>query len=461
MPFFTRISDTFWSYVSPQKTNAHSNTPKTAPPVSKQPGLPIRRASLKNLKRTRKSMSPYERVDSWRATTSTSPSNNNRRAVTPDRNGDGSRKMRKLDDGRASRAEEVIYEHQEDEEDEDDEDDDDERSTSDEVMRDDDGLSSMFSAVHVDGSPTPEDFLNDYESEVEVDETEVLDDGDYHLTPTRRKLATLPQDESAFGVGSQELRAAGWDDDYITLVQRIKLRGHEPLMPQRWQFGFRSMPDALFAKTNDAFVSSVQREYFRAEKALEKLFDLGGLVRDSLSDSTPTRPHRQIRQSIEAYQKWAALDSDLDPDTVIPVLTLVVRPGDIPASDIHEIANQKLDKIAARYRKAFRVLQSTEASPVSKASSQYSYPIPTLYAIVASHALIAVMAYRPEDETPDAKPIAFFDMKESNYDVWNSLALAITVCHARNVQMRIAEDTGLGAKVRGGKRGRASEDPDA
>lgn len=459
MPFFTRISDTFWSYVSPQKTNAHSNTPKTAPPVSKQPGLPIRRASLKNLKRTRKSMSPYERVDSWRATTSTSPSNKNRRAVTPDRNGDGSRKMRKLDDGKARRAEEVMYEHQED--DGEDGEDDDERSTSDEVMRDDDGLSSMFSAVHVDGSPTPEDFLNDYESEVEVDLTEVLDDGDYHLTPNRRKLATLPQDESAFGVGSQELRDAGWDDDYITLVQRIKLRGREPLMPQRWQFGFRSMPDALFAKTNDAFVSSVRREYFRAEKALEKLFDLGGLVRDSLSDSTPTRPHRQIRQSIEAYQKWAALDSDLDPDTVIPVLTLVVRPGDIPASDLHEIANQKLDKIAARYRKAFRVLQSTEASPVSKASSQYSYSIPTLYAIVASHALIAVMAYRPEDETPDAKPIAFFDMKESNYDVWNSLALAITVCHARNVQMRIAEDTGLGVKVRGGKRRHASEDPDA
>jgi hypothetical protein len=456
MPFFTRISDTFWSYVSPRKTNTLSNTPKTAPPVFKKPALPIRRASLKNLKRTRKSMSPYERVDSWRATTSTtstSPSNH-KRAVTPDRNGDGSRKMRKLDDGRAFRAEEVMYEHQEDE-------DDDEESTSDEVMRDDEGLSSMFSAVHVKGSPTPEDFLNDYDSEVDADVTEVLDDGDYHLTPNRRKLAALPQDESAFGVGSQELRAAGWDDDYITLVQRIKLRGHEPLMPQRWRFGFRSFPDDLFAQANDAFVNSARKEYFRGEKALEKLFDLGGLVRDSLIESTPTHPHRQIRQSIEAYQKWAALDSDLDPDTVIPVLALVVKPGNIPANELHEIANQKLANIAQRYRKAFRVIQSTEASPASKASSQYSYPIPTLYAIVASHALIAVMAYRPEDATPDAKPIAFFDMKDSNYDVWNSLALAIVVCHARNVQMRIAEDTGLGVKVPGGKRRGASEDPDA
>jgi len=453
MPFFNRVSETFWSYVSPRKIDTHSNTLKTAPPVVKQRALTIRRTSLKNLKRTRKSMSPYERVDSWRATTSSSPSNN-KRVVTPDRNGDGSRKMRKLDDGKAYRAEEVMYEHQEEE-------DDDEESTSDEVMRDDEGLSSMFSAVHVDGSPTPQDFLNEYDSEVDVDVTEVLDDGDYHMTPNRRKLATLPQDESAFGVGSQELRDAGWDDDYITLVQRIKLRGREPLMPQRWQFSFRSMPDALFASTNNAFVSSARMEHFRAEKALEKLFDLGGLVRDSLIPSTPTSPHRQIRQSIEAYQKWAALDSDLDLDTVIPVLTLVVRPGNAPASELHEIANHKLANTATRYRKAFRVLQSTEASPASKASSQYSYPIPTLYAIVASHALIAVMAYRPEDPTPDAKPIAFFDMSLSDYDVWNSLALAITICHARNVQMRIAEDTGLGVKVRGRKHRGASEDPDA
>jgi len=361
-----------------------------------------------------------------------------------------------------------MYEHQEDEEDEDDEDnednednEDDQASTSDEVMRDDEGLSSMFSEVRVNRSQTPEDFLNEYDSEVDVDETEVLDDGDYHLTPKKRKIATLPQDESAFGVGSQDLRAAGWDDDYITLVQRIKLRGREPLMPQQWHFSFRSMPDALFAPTNDAFVSSAQMEYFRAEKALEKLFDLGGLVRDSLIEGTPTRPHRQIRQSIEAYQKWAALDSDLDQHTAIPVLALVAKPGDTPAHELHELANQKLGSLAARYRTAFRVLQSTEASPGSMASLQYSYQIPTLYAMVASHALIAVMAYRPEDANPDAKPIAFFDMKDSNYDVWNSLALAITVCHARNVQMRIAEDTGLGMKVPGGRRMRASEDPDA
>lgn len=452
MPLFKRLSDTFWSYVSPQKTSARPHPPSTAPPVFKKPALPARPGALKNLKRATRSMSPNSRVDSWRATASTSPSKK-KRSVTPESHNNGSRKMRKLDNGRAQRAQE-----EEDEDDEEDlEDEDDEDSDADEVMRDDEGLSSMFSTVRVDGSPTPEDFLDEYDSEVDVDGTQVLDDGDYHATPVRRKIATLPE---AFGVGSSEMRAQGWDDDYITLVQKIKLRGREPIMPQSWRFSLRSMPDALFAVDDDAFISSIRNEQFRAEKALEKLLELGGNVRASEIGGSRTRPEIQVRRMMEAYQKWAALDSGLDPHTAIPLLVLETKPADTPATELHEIANRKLAKLAARYRKAFRVLECTENSPASKASTQYSYPVPTLYAIVASHTLIAMMAYKPDDPKPDAKPIAFFDMRSINYDVWNALALAIMVCHARNVQVRIAEDTGLGAKVPGRKRRGVSEDPD-
>lgn len=398
-------------------------------------------------------MSPNSRIDSWRATASTSPSRNKRSATPENRN----YKMRKLDNGKARRVEE---EEEEDEEEHDSEEEDDDDSSVDEVMKDDEGLSSMFSTVHVDGSPTPEDFLDEYDSEVDVDETEVLDDGEYHTTPNRRKITTLPEEQKAFGVGSSEMRAAGWDDDYITLVQKIKLRGHEPLMPQSWRFSLRSMPDALFAKTDDAFIGSIRNEQFRAEKALEKLLELGGQIRDSELIKPRARPEAQARRLIEVYQKWAALDSGLDPHTAIPLIVLETKPATTPATELHENANRKLARLAARYRAAFRVLQSTENSPESKASTQYSYPVPTLYAIVASHTLIAIMAYKPEDPTPDAKPIAFFDMTNSNYDVWNALALSIMICHARNVQVRIAEDTGLGVVVPGKKRRAVSEDPD-
>jgi hypothetical protein len=361
--------------------------------------------------------------------------------------------MRKLDNFRA-REESMEDEDMEDYEDDD-------GSISDHITKDDDDeLSSMFSGVRVGGSPTPEDFLDEYDSEVDVDETRVLDDGDYHATPTRRKITTLPQEQQAFGVGSSEMRAAGWDDDYITLVQKIKLRGREPLMPQSWRFSLRSMPDALFAPTDDAFIGSIRNEQFHAEKALEELLYLGGQVRDSTLTNPNARPELHARRMIEVYQKWAALDSGLDPHTAIPLIVLETKPGSTSATDIHNSANRKLAQLAARFRTAFRVLPSTENSPGSKASTQYSYPVPTLYAIVASHTLIAVMAYKPDDEIPDAKPIAFFDMTDNNYDVWNALALSIMICHARNVQVRIADDTGLGVKVPGRKRRSASDDPD-
>jgi hypothetical protein len=108
--------------------------------------------------------------------------------------------MRKLDNFRA-REESMEDEDMEDYEDDD-------GSISDRITKDDDEeLSSMFSGVRVGGSPTPDDFLDEYDSDVDVDETRVLDDGDYHATPTRRRITTLPQEQQAFGVGSSEMRA--------------------------------------------------------------------------------------------------------------------------------------------------------------------------------------------------------------------------------------------------------------
>ena len=68
--------------------------------------------------------------------------------------------------------------------------------------------------------------------------------------------------------------------------------------------------------------------------------------------------------------------------------------------------------------------------------------------------------YTPEDPEQTVRPVAFFDFKDSNYDAWNSLALAIIVCHVRNVQARIAEDTGLGIKEPGAHGMDVESDPD-
>lgn len=434
MALFTRLSDTFWSYVSPRKPVAHPPTPKTEP-AFKRPRVSARKGSLRDLKRAAKSMSPTERVDSWRATTpASSRASGKRKSTFPPSQARG-----KMRGGNDSRATSVVYA------------DESEASGEDEDMGDvESELTSLVTDMRVKSpTPTPQYFLHDSDSNIDIDDTSVVDDATYHSTPKRRKLVTLPAEQEAFGVSSNELRKAGWDDDHITLVQKIKLRGHEPLFPRHWHFSFRFMPDALFAEDDDAFVSSIHADHFKAEKALEALLDLGSRMRDSIAAQASTSLEQYARKAINAYLKWAAQDSGLDTKATIPVLEIVTGPASTPASQLQATAQRKLARLASRYRTAFRVLQSTESSPASKASTQYAYPTPTLYALIASHTLVALVAFRPEDANAGIRPVAFFDFKDRDYDAWNSLALAIAVCHVRNVQVRIAEETGLGARVPG------------
>ena len=71
--------------------------------------------------------------------------------------------------------------------------------------------------------------------------------------------------------------------------------------------------------------------------------------------------------------------------------------------------------------------------------------------------------YDPDAAEPDLKTVSIHDMKSKDYDVWNALALAILVCHLRNVQISIADDTGLGKKSATPRKRKAKvdDDPDA
>lgn len=105
------------------------------------------------------------------------------------------------------------------------------------------------------------------------------------------------------------MRAAGWIDDHITLVQHIAMRGLEPLLPQYYKMDFKYLPDALFEKGDDAFVRSVRGEHFKGIKALEKLFELGGRVRDCVLLEGNITPEQQVKRSLKAFIKWADTDS--------------------------------------------------------------------------------------------------------------------------------------------------------
>ncbi|KAK6402527.1 hypothetical protein LTR95_019061, partial [Oleoguttula sp. CCFEE 5521] len=272
-------------------------------------------------------------------------------------------------------------------------------------------------------------------------------------------IPSLPTQQEALGVSDAELRAAGFDDDHITLVQKIKMRGHETLLPSALRYSLRHLPDALFATGNSTFISSVRGLHANSENALNRLIDTASYARDAILSGCRTRPEIVVLRRVREYLRWAMRDSQLEQRTLIPLLTVIAKPAGTPHATLETIATHRLEKLASRYRRAFLVLHSTESStPVSQASVQYSYPTPTLYAIIASHTIVALVAYTPHDESRKITPMAFFDLTQVDYDVWNALALAIVVCHVRSVLVTIAEETGLGLRVPG--QFPEEEDPD-
>lgn len=59
----------------------------------------------------------------------------------------------------------------------------------------------------------------------------------------------------------RELRAAGWTEDAIFLFQKLGMRGFEPLLPSAWIDDFKMLPLDLFTRTLDkAFIKPMSHE---------------------------------------------------------------------------------------------------------------------------------------------------------------------------------------------------------
>lgn len=461
MAFFKRLSDSLWDYVSPRKsTNPPLPTPQTEPIVYKKPTHPARarKPSLHDIERSAKSMSPSERVKDWRVnspssqTDSSITSRKRKRPHTPSSSAGKNRNKQpkiEVEDMDYRPQTPVIADYDQDS-----------------VMGDGDDYSYEDHSSHLRTpsrrynsvkSPTLEEMAED------LDEMSlVVDDEEYRNSPPRRKIISLPEELGSRHLEEAELRANGWDDDYITLIRQIAARGYEPVLPAYMQFEYSFLPDGLFAKTDEAVISSIRGNNFRASKALEKLFELGSRIRDREYMGGTVEPEEEARRAVTEYMRWAAYDSQLDGKTAIPILVQEYVDHNTNADILKENAEAKCRELARRWKEAFRVARSVEFSPASRASNRtlLSYEMPTFYAIVGSCTLVGIMAYRVD--TDQCTPMSFFDYKDKDYDVWNSLALAITICHARDVQIRIAEETMIGLPQPGScAESFESDDPDA
>jgi hypothetical protein len=298
-------------------------------------------------------------------------------------------------------------------------------------------------------------FLQDesnQEGDMSFNTSLLVADDSLQPTPPRRRVVNLPAsqflDES---ISTASLLAKDWDQSYIALLQRIALRGREPLLPQLFFLEYRYLPPILFAASSDsAFLSSMNGRHFHAGKAMSTLFDLGSHVRDRLALDDPTRsPENVVRKAVKSYVKWTYKDSGFHPwpRSAIPLLATVYAPSTVSPSILRDLATRKCRGLASRWFEALRIHRSVEISPGSD-STATTQPLPTIFALVCSRTMVALMAFDPKRERglegEVCSPMAYFDFGDADYDVWNGLALGVVGCHVRNELVAWRESAGIG-----------------
>ncbi|KAF3003801.1 hypothetical protein E8E13_010260 [Curvularia kusanoi] len=240
----------------------------------------------------------------------------------------------------------------------------------------------------------------------------------------------------------QELQAAGWSEDAIFLFQKINMRGYEPIMPIEWLDDFLSLPADLFTERADKpFIKPALGGHYHAQLALTALLDLGASVRDSIMTHAPKRrPQIHVKRALQKYTAWAMKDGGVDTYwSNLPLFETVTVGKNVPSTVLESRTLAKLADLHERW-------QSTLAAHAAKQSfssaASTALDAPTLYAVSASHTIMAFVSYVPVDKDnriPTLRLIAMFDFGKEGFDVWNALAAAIFVIHCRNRMMELRE----------------------
>ncbi|KAF1939064.1 hypothetical protein EJ02DRAFT_382574 [Clathrospora elynae] len=281
------------------------------------------------------------------------------------------------------------------------------------------------------------------------EDTKVVDDGTYM---DHHKKANINEERRRRDKQGRELKDAGWSEDAVFLFQKLGMRGFEPILPIAWINDFETLPEDLFtAKLDKAFLKPAFGSEYGAQIALDQLFDLGGYVRDAWHTRAKRTPAFQIAKAVKKYTKWAMKDGRVDhlwPR--LPLFEIVAFSRHVHASVGEAKMIEKLGRLHELWYDALRI-EDAECLGASVVPE-----VPTLYGITASHTVMAFVSYATpteEKEHAQLRLIAMFDFGREGYDVWNSLAIAIFVTHCRNRMMQLKE-------VLGEPESSVDEDPD-
>ncbi|OCK78767.1 hypothetical protein K432DRAFT_427031 [Lepidopterella palustris CBS 459.81] len=383
MAFLRNISERFWSYVSPRKTQQRRNKPFKVPPTPRNP--------LQNL--NPRSMSPTTRVGTWKLdpTTPSAGAGADERPLTPT-----SLERPYTDFEGDTLIDELIEE-----------------------LSDEEAFDANEETIVVDEDK--------YEAKAFDPENERL-----RREEQGKELRAAGWSEDAIFIfqklgmrGFEPLMPDTWAMDFVMMPTVLFTKNlSKAFIKPAYGNDFRGAKALrqlleLGARVRDSIISKAPRR----------------------------TPEEVIRRGISAYIKWATTDGKVDASWNIPILAIESASKTTHISIIEENMKRKLGNLGAQFRDAFRVRPSVERHEGKEDEyhseheltdwGEFSHELPTLYGIVLSHTVMGMVSYDILAETPSLRTVAMFDFGKDGYDVWNSLAVAILVVHCRNRMMEL------------------------
>lgn len=222
-------------------------------------------------------------------------------------------------------------------------------------------------------------------------------------------------------------------------AHQLLTRGCLPAIPRHWEKDFSTLPESLFLSVHEDESIHSENEFvlepdkgseFYAIRAFQELLKISGIVRDHCN-ILEDNPEISIKRSIEKYIRWALSDAHIRvQSTTTPVHVIYCKKPHEGAKAAFSQAFKSLEGLASTWR---------DQIPGSPKPTVW----PSVMAFVICGPVLSVVTLdcdpNPQTEIQGMRLLGQFDLSNLNNDVWNTLAVAISVMHVKRTMTKLAQ----------------------